>query len=93
MIVGTARIELHIPDAGSLKEKRAVVRSLRERLINRLKVSAAEVDHLDLWQRAVIGVAVVSGDRRIVDQVMSKVIKLCETDRRALVIDISVEIL
>jgi uncharacterized protein YlxP (DUF503 family) len=93
MIVGTARIELHIPDAGSLKEKRAVVRSLRERLVNRLKVSAAEVDHLDLWQRAVIGVAVVSGDRRTVDQIMSKVINLCESDRRALVIDISVEIL
>ena len=93
MIIGTAHIELHIPGASSLKEKRSVVRSLRERLIGRCKVSAAEVDHQDLWQRAAIGVAVVSGDRRTVDEVLSKVLRLCEAETRAYLVDFRVEIL
>jgi len=93
MIVGTAHIELHIPGATSLKEKRSVVRGLRERLISRCKVSAAEIDHQDLWQRATLGVAVVSGDRRTVDQVMSQVLRLCEAESRAYLVDFTVEIL
>lgn len=92
MIVGTARIELHIPEAGSLKQKRAVVRSLKERLIRRCRVSAAEIDHQDLWQRAMLGVAVVSNERRVVDQVLGHVRELCEAENRAYLIAFSTEI-
>ncbi|MGD8395581.1 MAG: DUF503 domain-containing protein [Candidatus Eiseniibacteriota bacterium] len=93
MIIGTARIEMHIPGAGSLKQKRAVVRSLKERMISRLRVSAAEVDHLDLWQRATLGVAVVGGDRRTVNSVLTRAVRLCEGEMRVSVIDVVVEIL
>jgi uncharacterized protein YlxP (DUF503 family) len=51
--------DLHIPQSRSLKAKRAVVRPILEVLRNRFRVSAAEVDHHDQWQRAEIAVAVV----------------------------------
>ena len=73
MFVGIVRIDLHIPAAGSLKDKRAVVRSLKERIRNRTRASVAEVDHQDLWQRAALGVAIVSGERRQIAELMQVV--------------------
>ena len=60
MFVGVVAFDLHIPHVRSLKAKRAVVRPLIEAIRNRYHCSVAEVDHHDLWQRAEIGVAVVS---------------------------------
>ncbi len=73
MFVGVVRVELHLPGAGSLKEKRAVVRGLKERIRTRVHAAVAEVDHQDLWQRAALGVAVVSGERRQVDEMLQSV--------------------
>ena len=53
--------DLHGPESRSRKAKRAVIRPMVEGLRNRFKVSVAEVDHQDRWQRAAIGVALVSG--------------------------------
>src|SRR5262249_62021520 len=61
MFVGYVRIELHIPAATSLKDKRSVVRGLKDRIRQRALAAVAEVDHQDLWQRAALGVAVVFG--------------------------------
>ncbi|MBV8446124.1 MAG: DUF503 domain-containing protein, partial [Candidatus Dormibacteraeota bacterium] len=60
MVVGTLLITLQVPDSGSLKEKRQVVRSLTARLRNTFNVAVAEVGDQNLWQSAVIGVACVS---------------------------------
>jgi hypothetical protein len=62
MVVGIVRFELHLPAAQSLKDKRQVVRSLKERLRERVRASVAEVEYQDLWQRAAIGIAVVAAD-------------------------------
>lgn len=62
MVVGIVRIELHLPASRSLKDKRQVVRSLKDRIRERAQAAVAEVDHQDLWQRAALGVAVVAGD-------------------------------
>ena len=62
MVVGIVRIELHIPAARSLKDKRQVVRGLKDRIRERIAAAVAEVDHHDLWQRAALGVAVVAAD-------------------------------
>ena len=61
MVVGALAFELHLPDVHSLKEKRAVVRPIVDGARHRFAVSAAEVDHQDLWQRATLAMAVVSG--------------------------------
>lgn len=60
MVVGISVLELHLPQARSLKEKRRVVKSLVERLHQRHKVSVAETGFHDLHQRAEIGIALVS---------------------------------
>jgi uncharacterized protein YlxP (DUF503 family) len=73
MFVGIVRIELHIPGATSLKEKRSVVQGLKERIRQRVHAAVAEVDHQDLWQRAALGVAVVSGESHQVDELLQSV--------------------
>ena len=73
MFVGIVRIELHVPGASSLKDKRSVIRSMKERIRSRTQAAVAEVDHQDLWQRAALGVVVVSGDRRQVDELLQSV--------------------
>jgi hypothetical protein len=78
MIVGTCTIELHLPDATSLKDKRSTVKSVLARVHNTFNVSAAEVDHLDLWQSAVIGVAIVSNSTIHNQQVLNNVLKWIE---------------
>ena len=61
MYVGLARFEIFIPYSGSLKAKRQVLRPVVDRVRKQLNVSVAEIDHQDLWQRAALGVACVSG--------------------------------
>jgi hypothetical protein len=73
MFVGVARYDLHLPACRSLKDKRAVVRSLIATLHTKFRCSVAEVDHQDLHQRTTIGVSIVSGEhfqaRRVLQQV------------------------
>ena len=78
MVVGIVRFELHLPAAQSLKDKRQVVRSMKERLRERVHASVAEVEFQDLWQRAALGVAVVSGESHQVDELLQTVRRLVE---------------
>ena len=73
MHVAALRIEVHIPDSGSLKEKRRVLRPFVERLRRMASLSVSEVGHQDTWQRSVIGVAMVAPDARTLDGLIAKV--------------------
>ncbi len=70
--VGLLTLEILIGDAQSLKDKRQVVRALKDRLRNRFSVSVAETDHLDSWQRAQVAVAAVGPDGSVVDSVLRR---------------------
>ncbi len=87
MIVGVAGWELEILGARSLKEKRSVVRSLKDRLRTRFNVSVAETAYQDLWQRAEITVSTVAGDQRRVDEVLDRADRLVAGEVRARIID------
>ena len=91
MIVGCCRIEVFLPESGSLKTKRHVLKGLKTRLQNHFNISVAEVDGNDLWQRAVLGVAVVTNEARFADQVISKVIDHVRSDGRVVLIDYQTE--
>jgi uncharacterized protein YlxP (DUF503 family) len=80
MYVGASRIELRIRDIRSLKEKRKVVKSIIADIGRAYPVAIAEVDHQDLWQRADLGVAVVSGSPGRVDRMLTAV--RSDLDRR-----------
>ncbi|MHB1128049.1 MAG: DUF503 domain-containing protein [Bacillota bacterium] len=93
MIVGICTIEVRISGAQSLKDKRRVVKSITERVRNRYNVSVAEVDNLDNWKQATIGIAHVSNDSARVHQILTEVVHMVERDAEGEVIDSSVEIL
>ena len=78
MLVALERFDLRIPGSRSLKEKRHVVSSLTAAVRQRFPVSVAEVDHQDLWQRAVIAVAAVGSDQHHLRRVMHEVEKLID---------------
>ncbi|HUE54862.1 MAG TPA: DUF503 domain-containing protein [Candidatus Udaeobacter sp.] len=79
MPVGLLTLELYIPDAQSLKEKRQVLRSLKDRLRREFNVAVAELDHHDTWQRSVVGVVTISNEEKHVNEMLQKV--LDESDR------------
>jgi hypothetical protein len=87
MFVKLLTVDLLIPGCSSLKEKRFVLSSLKARLRGRFNVSVAEVDHQDKWQRAVIAVAIVGGDHRVVDEACASVRRFIEGDPRVVVAD------
>jgi hypothetical protein len=93
MVVGILHLRIFIPDAHSLKEKRHVVRGLRDRIRHRFNVSVAEVDSLDRWQEAVLGVAVATNDPRLADRILAKVVTLARTAPGAIVTRYETEIL
>ena len=86
-------VELHLPDVDSLKGKRHVLKGLKERVRARFEVSVAEVDHQDVWQRATLALAYVSGDARHANEVVSKAMDFIEDHVEGRVLDTSVEIL
>ncbi|MBN1295580.1 DUF503 domain-containing protein [bacterium] len=92
MPVGICHIEFEINGAMSLKDKRRVVKSIKDRIRNRFNVSVAEIGDLDRWQRAEIGIACISNDAAYIDGQMASVIRMMETDGRINLIDVSTEI-
>ncbi len=73
MFVGVLRLTLHLPDPGSLKSKRHLLRSAIDRVKARFNVSIAEVADNDLWQKSVVGVAAVGNDHAFVNETLDKV--------------------
>lgn len=70
MVIGVLQLELHLPQSHSLKERRSVVKSLRDQLRSRFNVAVAEVDANGTWQRARIGVAAVGDNRPYVAELL-----------------------
>ncbi len=93
MVVGVLTLDLYIPEARTLKDKRSVVRRVVERTRNRFPLSVAEVDNLELVQKATIGLAVVSNDSRLADSILNKARDFVEALYLAQVIGSHLEIL
>lgn len=75
MTVGLARLTLFLPEAHSLKEKRMVLRRVKDRAQQKFNLAIAEVGENDLWQRAVLGVAVIGSGRRFVESALDEVVR------------------
>ena len=93
MRIGVIRANLLISESHSLKDKRRVVRSLKDRLSSRFNVSVAEVGAQDLWQRAEIGVSLVSSDSKIANAQLQKIEQFIRTHPGASPIDLEIEII
>ncbi len=92
MVVGTCRLELRMPHTSSLKGKRQILRSIKDRVHSRFNVSIAEVGYLEEWQRATLAVACVSNEAKMVDEMLNKVVNLVEGHGMALLVDYAIEV-
>jgi len=81
MHIGVCTIELQLPGNDSLKGKRSVLKSTISRVSREFNVSIAEVDDQDIWQRAVLGVAVVSNSAAYAHGQLERVVQWIETNR------------
>ena len=88
--VGLLSLELHFPGSRSLKDKRAVLRSVKDRL-RKLNVACAEIDHHDLLQRSSLAVAAVGSEQHLVQQSLSSVMAEVERKGAGVVISSQVE--
>jgi uncharacterized protein YlxP (DUF503 family) len=93
MTVGVLQVEIAIEDAMSLKDKRRVVKSLKDRIAHRHNVSVAEVGALDEHRRSILGVAMVSNDSRYVRGALDKLVDFVRLTPQVSLIDYQIEML
>ena len=80
MTVGLARLTLFLPEVHSLKEKRMVLRRVKDRAQQKFNLAIAEVGENDIWQRAVLGVAVLGSGRRFVESALDEVVRFIRSE-------------
>jgi len=88
----SCEVQVFLPESRSLKDKRQVIKSLKDRIRRRFEVAVAEVDHNDLWQRSALGIATVSTASQHANEVLSKAIRLIEQEPRVQLLDYFIEI-
>ncbi|MCU0578138.1 MAG: DUF503 domain-containing protein [Desulfobacterota bacterium] len=93
MVVGVMDLLLWLPEAHSLKDKRQVVKSLKDRIRNHFNVAVAEVGDQQLWQKAHLGVCTVSADRRDANARLDQVANFVEGLHLAADMDVRIEML
>ena len=93
MVVGVLRVRLGVFEARSLKDKRRVTKSLKDRLAARHNVSVAEVDDLEHCQAATLGLAMVANETRFVESALSKIVDELRVYAHASLLDYEIELL
>jgi uncharacterized protein len=78
MPIGLLTLEIHLPESHSLKDKRQVLRSLKDRLRGKFNVAVAELDGQDSWQRAVVGIVSLSNNAGHLEQSLRTVLEVSE---------------
>ena len=93
MVVGLCTVEIYLPNAHSLKDKRGIVKSVIQRLRNKFNISVCELDHHDVWKNATLGLAGVSKDKEIIDRTFGAIEEFLEGLGDFLVVRFELEIL
>jgi uncharacterized protein len=93
MLIGVCQVELLIPASESLKAKRYVIQSLKTRIKNKFNVSISEVDYNDKWQRAVLGMALVTNEKKFIDKTFNQILNLIDIEDQVEVINHQLEVI
>ncbi|GAA4293539.1 DUF503 domain-containing protein [Anaerocolumna aminovalerica] len=93
MIIGSAKIIIHVPWVHSLKEKRMTVKSLCAKVSNKFNVSIAEVENQDMHQSIGLGIACVTTDSRIADSMIDTILNFIESNTEGEIMHVEREIL
>jgi uncharacterized protein YlxP (DUF503 family) len=89
--IGYCSIELHFPACHSLKDKRMILKGLKERIKNRFNIALAEEDHSDLWQRSRLGVVTLAQEKQTVMNTFDKILEQIELNGAVQITDIQRE--
>lgn len=90
-MIAAITFELHIPHAKSLKDKRQIVKSLKDRLRERFNVAVSEIADQDIWQRSTIAAVTVASDRTVANQTLQRVETEAATLLGAMLVSVNVE--
>jgi uncharacterized protein len=93
MTIGVLQLELSVQDSMSLKDKRRVIKSLKDRISHGFNVSVAEVGALDQHRRSIVGIAMVANDRRYVEGALSKLVDFVRRVPQLDLLDYQIELL
>lgn len=93
MIIGLVTVRISIPEARSLKDKRSVVRSLKDRILNKMNVSVAEVGCQDVWKMSELAFVTVAAESTIVQKRISDLSTVLRSDPRYVLIDLNTEMM
>jgi uncharacterized protein len=93
MSIGLLTLEVHLPEAHSLKDKRQVLRSLKDRLRGKFNVAVAELEHQDLWQRFTVGIVTVADQPGFVEHSLQQVLEEAERHLGRALVDHQIELL
>jgi len=93
LTIGLLTLDVLIPGARSLKDKRRVVKSLKDRLRNRYNASVAEVDFLDEWRRARVAICVVARESRFANTQLNEIARYAASSSEAEIVNIDIEML
>ncbi|HOP32480.1 MAG TPA: DUF503 domain-containing protein [Candidatus Hydrothermia bacterium] len=93
MLIGVLVLDLYLPMCNSLKEKRSVVKRLKDKIRNSFNVSVSELDDQDIWRRTQIGVSCISMNGKDANNILSKIVNLVESDGSVEVLDYKISFL
>ena len=93
MVIGLCIVEHLIGEAGSLKDKRRILKSMMDRVKAHYNVSIAEIDQHDIWQRSTIAFTCVTNERKHAFRVLNSVVKFFEKQRESQVLDYQIEMI
>lgn len=93
MHIGLLQAALSIPDAYSLKDKRRVIKSLKDRVVNKMNVSVAEMGQQELWNRAELAFVTVAAEKSVVERRLSDISKRLEQNHDWVLLEIKTEFL
>jgi hypothetical protein len=78
MLVGICEIIIYLPNSHSLKDKRSILESYKVSLRKEYNISITEIDQKNIWKRSIIGIACISDNRRVIDHIFQKIIRITE---------------
>jgi uncharacterized protein YlxP (DUF503 family) len=92
MFVGIGKVEIFLPGLNSLKSKRRIINSIKGKIRSKFNVGISEIDFLDKWQRALIGIVAVSNDSKFLQSSLHKIVDQIKGFRDINILDWSIEI-
>jgi len=93
MLVGVLILDLYIPASNSLKDKRGILKRLKDRIRNKFNVSVSEIDDQDVWRRAQLAVAHVANRGNLSNSILSQVVNFVEREHDVQILDYRLEFL